>query len=395
MLIPYSTDAPIYHWPFATLGTIVVNALVFFGILSLPEDQQERIYGQFILHYGHWNPVQWVTSNYLHGSFLHVFGNMVVLWGIGIIIEGKVGWWAFLLIYNGIGILQCGVEQTLMLFAEEGGSLGASAIIYGLIAMAMIWAPRNELNCILLIGFRSLTIDLPVVTYAGISLAIEFLLGAMSFLALSEKGSLIAMTSQILHLMGAASGFVVGVAMLKWRWVDCENWDLFSVMKERHLKSRDELAKEALSSDEGQKKLADHRVNLQTHLRNYLAAGEAAAALAVHRRAKIQFGANWEIGEQEHIQLISGLQKAEKWDDAVQMMGEYLQTRHERAHLVRLALAQLLVERLGRPKQALKVLSKLDPKSIAPKQQAVYNRLVERAKKDAEDDPFEVTADDW
>jgi membrane associated rhomboid family serine protease len=395
MLIPYSTDAPIYHWPFATLGTIVVNALVFFGILSLPEDQQERIYGQFILQYGHWNPVQWVTSNYLHGGFLHVFGNMVVLWGIGIIIEGKVGWWAFLLIYNGIGILQCGVEQTLMMFAEEGGSLGASAIIYGLIAMAMIWAPRNELNCILLIGFRSLTIDLPVVTYAGISLAIEFLLGAMSFLALSEKGSLIAMTSQILHLMGAASGFVVGVAMLQWRWVDCENWDLFSVMKERHLKSRDELAKEALSSEEGQKKLADHRVNLQTQLRNYLAAGEAAAALAVHRRAKIQFGANWEIGEQEHIQLISGLQKAQKWDDAVQMMGEYLQTRHERAHLVRLALAQLLVERLGRPKQALKVLGKLDPKSIAPKQQAVYNRLVERAKKDAEDDPFEVTTDDW
>jgi hypothetical protein len=181
--------------------------------------------------------------------------------------------------------------------------------------------------------------------------------------------------------------------MLKWRWVDCENWDLFSVMTDRHLKSRDELAKEALSSEEGQKKLADHRLNLQTQLRNYLASGESAAALAVHRRAKVQFGASWQLGEEPHIQLISGLQMAEKWDDAVQMMVEYLHTRHERAHLVRLALAQLLIERLGRPKQALKVLGKLDPKSIAPKQQAVYKRLHDRAAKDAEEDPFEVTAD--
>ena len=27
MIIPYSTDAPIYHWPYATGGTIAANVL--------------------------------------------------------------------------------------------------------------------------------------------------------------------------------------------------------------------------------------------------------------------------------------------------------------------------------------------------------------------------------
>src|SRR6476659_6945308 len=138
MLIPYSTDAPIYHWPFATLGTIIVNLLIFFFAAALPEDSQEWVANHFTLVYGQWNPIQWVTSNYLHGDLWHVVGNMIVLWGIGIIVEGKIGWWRFLLLYNLIGIFQCGTEQTLMLLANEGRSLGASAVLYGLIAIAMV-----------------------------------------------------------------------------------------------------------------------------------------------------------------------------------------------------------------------------------------------------------------
>jgi membrane associated rhomboid family serine protease len=283
MLIPYNTDAPIYHWPYATLGTIIVNVLIFLGVTGLSDESAEWIASHFILMYGHWNPIQWLTSNYLHLGFMHVAGNMAVLWGIGIIIEGKVGWWRFLLIYNGIGLVQCGIEQTLMLFAEEGGSLGASAIIYGLIAMAMVWAPRNELSCLLLL-YRITTIELPIITYAGISLAIELILGVMTVAALSQAGTFIAMTSQVLHLMGAALGFALAVTMLRLKWVDCENWDLFSVWQGRHMMTRDQLAEEALTSREGQAKLASHQEVLQNQFRSYLAADEPSAALSVHRR---------------------------------------------------------------------------------------------------------------
>jgi membrane associated rhomboid family serine protease len=394
MLIPYSTDAPIYHWPFATLGTFIVNLLIFFGLAGLSENVAEAVYGNLILAYGSWNPIQWVTSNYLHAGFVHVAGNMIVLWGIGIIVEGKVGWWRFLLIYNGLGIVQSGMEQTLMLFADDGGSLGASAIIFGLLAMAIVWAPRNDLSCLLLM-YRITTIDLPVVTYAGISLGIEVLLGFFQVAALSEAGTFIAMTSQVLHLMGAALGFALAVAMLKLKWVDCENWDLFSVWQGRHAMTREQLAAEALNSKEGQAKLASHQDVLQNQFRSYLAANEPAAALSVHRRGKLQFGAKWSISEPEHVQLIGGLRSAQKWEDAVQVMVEYLKTRTERAAVIRLALAQVLVERLKRPGQALRVLARLDSGALSPAQQATLEKIRTRAQRDAEEDPYEVASEEW
>jgi len=394
MLIPYNTDAPIYHWPYATLGTIIVNVLIFFGVTGLSEESGAWLVGNLILVYGQWNPIQWLTSNYLHGGFMHLFGNMAVLWGVGIIVEGKVGWWRFLLIYNLLGMAQCGLEQTLMLSAGEGGSFGASAIIYGLIAMAMVWAPRNELNCVL-IFYRITTFDLPVATYAGFSIAIEVALGFLSVATMPANGTFIAMTSQILHLMGAAFGFALAVAMIRLKWVDCENWDLFSVWKGRHAMTREQLAEEALTSQEGKAKLASHQEVMQNQLRSYLEANEPAAALAVHRRGKLQFGARWDISVDDHIQLISGLRKVQKWDDAAQTMVEYLKTRTERAPLVRLALAQLLVEHLKRPGQALRVLARLDPSTLTPAQQATLEKIRTRAQQDAEEDPYEVAAEDW
>ncbi len=51
------------------------------------------------------HPVQWVTNNFLHGRIFHLVGNMIFLWGFGLVVEGKLGWWRFLLVYMGIGIL--------------------------------------------------------------------------------------------------------------------------------------------------------------------------------------------------------------------------------------------------------------------------------------------------
>jgi len=394
MLIPYSTDAPIYHWPLATVGTIVVNALVFFLVSGMPEEQQEWVFEHFALVYGSWNPLQWLTSNYLHANFMHVLGNMIVLWGIGVIVEGKVGWWRFLAMYNGIGLFQCGVEQTLMVLAEEGGSLGASAIIYGLIAVAMVWAPKNELSCVLLWGLRPMTFELPIATYAGISLGIELLLGVLTVATMSAMGTFLAMTSQVLHLMGAATGFAVGAAMVKWKWVDCENWDLFSVYQGRHTMTREDLAVEELNSAESKAKRASLQEQIQGKLLEYLAAGEGKASLALHRRGRQQFREGWKIGEEQYVLLISLLRKAEQWDDAVQVMVEYLKKPQPRGTAVRLALAQILVERLNRPRQALKVLEQVELTKLTQPQQATFKKLWERAEQAAEDGEVEL-AEEW
>jgi hypothetical protein len=293
-----------------------------------------------------------------------------------------------------MGVVQCGIEQTLMILADEGGSLGASAIIYALIAVAMVWAPKNELSCLLLY-FRVTTFELPVATYASISIGIQLVLGVLSIATMSAMGTFVVMTSQILHLMGAATGFVIGAAMVKWKWVDCENWDLFSVWKGRNMMTREQLAEEQLSSEEGKAKLASLQDQMQLKIREFLAGGGAGAALALHRRGKKQFGSAWQLKEEDHVELISGLRKGQQWNDAVEIMVEYLKTPRPREAVVRLALAQALIERLGRPRQALKVLARVDSKALSETQRATLSKLTARAQQAAEEDPFEVAGEEW
>ena len=76
---------------------------------------------------------------------MHLIGNMIYLWGFGLIVEGKVGWWRFLMIYLAIGAIECAIEQTLMLGADSKSySQGASAVVYGLVAIGMVWAPGTR-----------------------------------------------------------------------------------------------------------------------------------------------------------------------------------------------------------------------------------------------------------
>jgi membrane associated rhomboid family serine protease len=87
MLIPYSTDAPIYHWPITTVLLIAVIVLAFCGEVANPDQVSA-----FILAFGDGlHPLQWLTCNFMHADFFHIAGNMVFLWCFGLIVEGKLG----------------------------------------------------------------------------------------------------------------------------------------------------------------------------------------------------------------------------------------------------------------------------------------------------------------
>lgn len=392
VLIPYQTDAPVYHWPFATVGIIVVNVLVFLFVVTRPEDTRDLIYGIGILRYGWWLPWQWVTANYMHANFMHLLGNMIFLWSFGLIVEGKVGWWRFLLIYNAIGIVECGALQTLMLGFDEGGALGASGAIYGLIAIAMIWAPANEISVLCLFLLRPFSFDCTIWFFSGFSLAVELGMGILGAVFAEDLAA--AVTSEVLHLAGAGIGAGIGIAMLKRGWVDCENWDAFSVWSGRNEKKQHELAQEFIESPQGQTVIASKRDTMLNIIRHNLDAGDAASALAVHRRGISQMPP-WRLPEEDHVALITGLRSRQMYDDAVLVMAEYLKLHNQREPLIRLALGQVLLSKLHRPAQAAKVLAKIVPGELETQQQQQAASLLAKAQRLAEEDPYEVAGEDW
>lgn len=89
-------------------------------------------------------------SMFLHGGFLHLFGNMLFLWIYGDNVEHRLGRVWFLLVYLGTG-----VAATLFHAAFDRTSVlplvGASGAISGVLGCYFVWFPLNQVRLLVLI----------------------------------------------------------------------------------------------------------------------------------------------------------------------------------------------------------------------------------------------------
>jgi membrane associated rhomboid family serine protease len=236
MLIPWNSSPPNYtgrpttdYFPWATLGLIAANIAVFIAT-GMGSDESVTRWG---LEYGNGlHPLQWVTRNFLHEGPVHLIGNMLFLWVFGLVIEGKLGWWKFLAVYLGLAVFQAGIEQSLSFWFDHGRSIGASGVIFALLAMALVWAPDHEIHCLWIYSgfFRWGAADVEI---SVLWMAIFYIGTNLFFTGIRGLG----MSSELLHSLGAILGLALGFAMLKLRWVDCEGWDLLTVLSGGHLRS--------------------------------------------------------------------------------------------------------------------------------------------------------------
>src|SRR5438105_11346763 len=103
-MIPIRDDQPRFSTPYVTYFLIAINVLIFLMEWALdPESLQGLIYefGMVPSHVtrliagGHGSPavalVPVFTSMFLHGSWMHVIGNMWFLWIFGDNVEDYLG----------------------------------------------------------------------------------------------------------------------------------------------------------------------------------------------------------------------------------------------------------------------------------------------------------------
>lgn len=223
MFVPYSTDAPLYHWPVATSGIILTNVVLFFATafranLGLIEPAEvEWLFIQF----DQVNPLQWITGSFMHFDLMHLLGNMFFLFCFGLVVEGKAGNWRFLGLYLAMCIGVGAVTQIPMyLLGGESLAGGASAAISGLMVIALLWAPENEVSFFYLIFFFWFgTFEVQIFTVSCFFIA-------MDVLSITFSG--FAMSGAMAHVLGALMGLPIGVWLLRNGTVDCEGWDLIS-----------------------------------------------------------------------------------------------------------------------------------------------------------------------
>jgi membrane associated rhomboid family serine protease len=439
-MIPYSTDAPLYHWPIATVSVIVLNTLLWIAtplemvvphldsLQSLDslvyETEDESIELEdpptiLSLEYDGIKPWQWLTSNFMHANFFHLLFNMISLWAFGLVVEGKVGHLVFLALYLGIGVLQSGAEQIIMsLTLGEGFSLGASAAIFGLLGIAIIWAPQNEFDILMIFGFRIFVFEMPIMYFGFVQFAVETVHAVMGQLQVS---------SAVLHLMGFALGIGLGFVWLLRGWVDCESWDIITVLKGHEGRDfeKERLEKEAqdlvdathrpsteiaarvtkpgrstgtttvIAPVTGNALFAPHTPNAddfadlfakptakklgpQAQLLQLIESGQHNAALKLI--VSLRRDGQVEIPQPQLAKLISDLLAAKDYSNAIPMMTEHIRRYAENRVMLQINVSKILLQN-QRPQKALQVLRSVDRSNCEEQTAATIQALVAHAQK--------------
>ncbi|MEE8104250.1 MAG: rhomboid family intramembrane serine protease [Planctomycetota bacterium] len=225
MFFPWDVDGET-HPAWGTAGLAVANLAVailarcvqpFFGIFDGVLGGADSL----ILRYDEFKPWTWITSAFLHANLAHLAINMLFLLTFGRIVEARAGTGRFLLLSLALIATQ-GLIENVLFAGARSGSYGASGLVFALIAVAFLWAPRQRV--------RTQLIYLPWVQshefqtqhigswYIGWSVLDSFFLGIMP-------------SSQLLHLLGAVVGGAAGWWMLRKGLVDCDGEDWLSIRR--------------------------------------------------------------------------------------------------------------------------------------------------------------------
>jgi hypothetical protein len=270
-------------------------------------------------------------------------------------------------------------------------------------AMAMVWAPQNVVNCfVFLVAFYRViarNFEIPILVFALLYIALEVFLVLWAGFAIS---------SALLHLSGAAVGFVLGTILLKKDWVDCENWDLFAVMQRREGRTRQEAARvkrgpappprkkvrRAEKEADNPKSIEDRNATALRRLRGYLDAGETEAAQGAYDKA-MRTVPGWQPPDPDWLDLIKALNAEKMWPASVSVMEDYLRRSSDPSPRVRLKLAQILIKEQQRPAHALRVLGEIPPNSLPESLDSVRQQLTRQAEQMREDGVLELEGEAW
>ena len=234
MFLPLKDMNPTSRAPIVTVGLIVINVLVYFyqmylgsqgeviisslGAIPFEITRHTDLVGTVlnVQHYEGPKPVflTLFTSMFLHGSLLHLGGNMLYLWIFGNNIEDILGPLKFLLFY-----ILCGMFAHAMHIASNPSSViptvGASGAIGGLLGAYLIAYPNAR---VLTLMFIFIFIRLTVVP-AFIIIIFWFILQIISgFASLgSQQGGGVAWFAHI-------GGFLGGIALILLMAGDTIRW---------------------------------------------------------------------------------------------------------------------------------------------------------------------------
>jgi len=182
-MFPLYDDNPTGHTPVMTYGLIAVCVVVFAYQVGLEAAELKPFVQTWAVIprelFAHFDR-EWftlVSSQFLHGGWGHLVGNMWFLWLFGNNVEDVLGCWRFLGFY-----LLCGVVAALVQAGVTAGSgiplIGASGAIAGVMGGYIVRFPHARIHTLVVLVVFITVMRIPAVVYLGLWIVFETLRAA-------------------------------------------------------------------------------------------------------------------------------------------------------------------------------------------------------------------------
>jgi membrane associated rhomboid family serine protease len=217
-VFPLKDNVPTRSFPLVTVGLIVANFAVWilYQLPNLDHSVVELAYQPCEVvsscppgtSVGEGWEVTAITSMFMHGSWLHIIGNMLFLWIFGNNVEDTMGKVRFLVFYLLSGLTATALQTVVTLAAGtdiEGAvpNLGASGAVSGVLGAYLLLLPNAKVLTIL---FYFL-VEVPAFLFLGFWFLFQLWEGGFS-LVNPEAGGGVAFFAHV-------GGFVFGVVTVR------------------------------------------------------------------------------------------------------------------------------------------------------------------------------------
>jgi membrane associated rhomboid family serine protease len=202
-MFPIRDTIPTRNPPIATWTLIIVNVVVFLFELTMPPVQLDYFAHLFGILPARFTHPEWaaamgltpgaywpfLTSMFLHGSALHLLGNMWTLWIFGDNVEDRMGPVRFVVFYLSCGLI-AGIVHVMTNPDSTLPTIGASGAIAGVMGAYFLLFPRAGIVVMFPLLFIPLFFELPAMTYLAWWALSQVLSGTLSLAAAESIGGI-------------------------------------------------------------------------------------------------------------------------------------------------------------------------------------------------------------
>ena len=226
-MFPLKDNIPTDRFPVVTVTLILANVIIYFllqnGGLGLPQGGETgewpvptyafipcEITGETPCQTAPGGPVDWVTvftAMFMHGSILHLGGNMLFLWIFGNNVEDSMGPLKFIVFYV-LGGLAADAAQIVIDTGSTIPTIGASGAVAGVLGGYLLLFPRARVVTVVFIIFFFTILELPAILFLGFWILQQALFAYFDLFQPSAGGGGVAYFAHI-------GGFVFGLLLIR------------------------------------------------------------------------------------------------------------------------------------------------------------------------------------